>query len=359
MTTIKIDDFDISKLPKNCQDKNSGAFKTAVKAYFENDYGKSGLFATVKVDDEFIYVSQNKEPEEMLDSGIQLLQQGDYKKGKATLEELFANYPNNAAVLYNLGMICSDEGDLNRAIELLSQATKINTGHAHAWTALAVAHGRSNDLESAVKAANTAAQVDPDDPYVLRTAGTLIAQSGNHSRALALLEKAVKTAPDDPIALYSLAEFLRTSGVEENDNKSDELYERVIDLSPGTSLAAKAKDRRREFAYKGFRKAGDLRPDAVMYCLDALKKFSEMSTQTIGGVAMETATLGQGGIDIRNPDKSYKLRTIPGSYSGLNVVCILHSAIQKIAPGEDSGFDVQAEYEEALKLFNDNNNERQ
>ena len=46
MITIKIDDFDISKLPGNCQDKNSDAFTMAVKVYFENDYGKSGLFAS-------------------------------------------------------------------------------------------------------------------------------------------------------------------------------------------------------------------------------------------------------------------------------------------------------------------------
>ena len=89
-----------------------------------------------------------------------------------------------------------------------------------------------------------------------------------------------------------------------------------------------------------------------MYCLDALNKFNTMSPQDIGGVAIETATLGQSGLEVNNPDKLYQLRTIPGNYSGLNVVCILHTAVQKVSPGNDSGFDIQAEYDEALKLFN-------
>jgi tetratricopeptide (TPR) repeat protein len=186
---------------------------------------------------------------------------------------------------------------------------------------------------------------------VLRTAGSLIAQSGNKSEALVLLENAAKAAPHDSLALYSLAECLRTDSSDNNKQRADELYKRVIELAPGSPQAEGAKDRRRKIAYEGFRKVGELRPDAVMFCLDALQRLSKLSPQEVGGVAMETATLGQSGLDINNPGKTYELRTLPGNYSGLNVVCILHAALQKAAPGNDSGFDIQAEYEEALKLF--------
>jgi hypothetical protein len=66
---------------------------------------------------------------------------------------------------------------------------------------------------------------------------------------------------------------------------------------------------------------------------------------------IEAATLGQSGLDVNNPDKSYELRTLPGTYSGLNVVSILHTALQQIAPGNESGFDIQSEYDRALVLF--------
>ena len=348
---LKIEDFDTTNLPEDCRDKNQPSFKSAIQEYIERDYGKSGLFVTVEINNSLISVTQKKELENELEKGIVCLQKGDYKKGKSILQKLFYDYPNNSVVLFNLGMIYSDESDLNNAIELLTKATEIDNTHAHAWTALAVAQMRDNNIEAATKAANTAAQIDSNDPYVLRTAGTVIAQSGNNSGACFFLEKAAKLAPNDSISLYSLAECLRIIDIDKNRPRCDQLYKNVIDLAPGTPQAEKSKDRRRELAYKGFREVSELRPDAVMYCLDALNKFNDMTSESIGGVAMEAATLGQSGLEVNNPDKRYQLRTIPGDYSGLNIVCILHTAIQKVAPGNDSGFDVQAEYNEALKLF--------
>ena len=77
-----------------------------------------------------------------------------------------------------------------------------------------------------------------------------------------------------------------------------------------------------------------------------------MSHQEISGVAIETATLGQSGLDVNNANKTYPLRTIPGNYTGLNVVCIMYAALQQVAPNQDAGFDIKADYEAALRIFN-------
>ena len=76
-----------------------------------------------------------------------------------------------------------------------------------------------------------------------------------------------------------------------------------------------------------------------------------MSHQEVAGVALETAALGQSGLDVNNPNKTYQLRSIPGAYTGLNVVCIMYVAIEQVAPGQDVGFDIKSEYEEALRIF--------
>lgn len=280
------------------------------------------------------------------------LQRGIYSKGKAIFEELYAQYPANSIVLYNLGMVYSDEVNLAKAIDLLTELTRIKPDYAHGWVALAVAFMRNNQIGSANQAAQTAVKLAPNDPYALRTAG-YIASKLNESDASALLENAVRAAPKDPIALLALAENLLATHTDESIAKRvSALLTQVITFSPGSKHAERAEEILRDIAYKKFRQTSGLNQDAVVYCIQALEKFKGMSHQEIAGVALESATLGQSGLDVNNSNKTYQLRTIPGNYTGLNVVCILHTALQQVAPGQDAGFDIKAEYEEALKIFN-------
>lgn len=351
---VKIDEFDLTQLPKEHQDITDPSFKRYLKEHLELDNGKNGFFTNITIDNEYITFEPDNLAKEQSEIALDTLQRGNYPKGKKILEELLPKYPKNVVVLYNLGLVYSDEGNLSRAIDLLSTATIVNRKHAHAWTALAIAQMRNGDLVKAVEAAESAFEIAEDDPYVLRTTGSLMAQAGNTKDALRILEKAAQVAPSDSIALYSLAECLLAESAETNKKRADELYQKVMELAPGSPQAERAADRRRGFAYEHFRKEGELRLDAVMYCVDALKALSDKSTQEIAAIAMETATLGEGGLRIEDPDQKYQLRTLPGYYTGLNIVCILHTAIQKVAPGNDSGFDIKAEYEEALKVFKQN-----
>ncbi|MGD0962214.1 MAG: tetratricopeptide repeat protein [Methylomonas sp.] len=351
---VKIDDFDLTQLPAEHRDITAPSFNRYLREFLELDNGKNGYFTNITVNNEYISFEPDTQAKEQSDDALDALQRGNYPKGKKIFEELLPKYPKNIVVLYNLGLVYSDEGNLKRAIELLSTATAVHQEHAHAWTALAIAYMRNSNLEKAIEAANAAFEIAEDDPYVLRTAGSLMAQAGNTKDALRILEKAAQVAPTDSITLFSLAECLIADDKEANKQRADGLYKKVMELAPGSPQADRAADRRREFAYQGFRKTGDLRQDAVMFCLDALKDLKGKSPQEIAAVAMEAATLGEGGLSVDDPTQKYQLRTLPGTYSGLNVVCILHTAVQQVAPGNDSGFDIKAEYEEALKLFGKN-----
>ncbi|MBD9362273.1 hypothetical protein [Methylomonas fluvii] len=65
---------------------------------------------------------------------------------------------------------------------------------------------------------------------------------------------------------------------------------------------------------------------------------------------MEITALGQSGLDVNNPNKTYQLRAVPCNYTGLQVVFFMYVALTQVAPGQDIGFDLQAEYEEALRI---------
>ena len=94
-----------------------------------------------------------------------------------------------------------------------------------------------------------------------------------------------------------------------------------------------------------------LRPDVVMYCLDALRKYAEMGAKGTRQVAFEIALLGRGGLDINNPEPKYRLKSLPGRFSGLQLLSYMYVGFKRIEPGADIGADFSKEYQEALKAF--------
>ena len=89
--------------------------------------------------------------------------------------------------------------------------------------------------------------------------------------------------------------------------------------------------------------------DAVMYCLAAIKKFKE-EPDSLAPVTTEISMLGRSGLDINNPAQKYTLRSMPGNFSGLQLVCYMFVGIRQLAPDLDPGIDFAKEYHEALKL---------
>ena len=62
-------------------------------------------------------------------------------------------------------------------------------------------------------------------------------------------------------------------------------------------------------------------------------------------------SIGQSGLDVHNPDKLHEVRSISGRYSRLQIVCTFHVPFQQLALGQDSGFELSAEYADALKIL--------
>lgn len=352
---VKIADYDLSALPETCRDPNAPGFADTLIRHVSDEYAADGMFAKVSIEQDTLIIAEDPEAKAKCDEGLDALQRGVYATGKAIFETLLAEHPNNAIVLYNLGMVYSDEGNLGKAIELLSTLIRLKPDYAHGWVALSVAYMRNNQIIEADQAAQKAVQLAPNDQYALRTAG-YIASKLNEPEAAALLENAVRAAPNDPIALLALAENLLVTHKDDAIKKRvSALLTQVIDVAPGSKAAERAEEILRNIAYDKFRQTGSLNPQAVEYCLQALTAFQGLSHQEVAGVAMETAALGQSGLDVNNSNKTYQLRAVPGNYTGLQVVCFMYVALEQVAPGQDIGFDLKAEYDEALRLYQTGN----
>lgn len=154
--------------------------------------------------------------------------------------------------------------------------------------------------------------------------------------------------PDDPQAAFGLGQVLEAEG---ELGEADRLYKKAIDLSPDGPAAEAAKEARSGLAHRTFRGAvGGLRPDAVMYLLGAIQKFEAMPRQQVQQVGFEIAILGQRGIDPNDSTRKYTLRSLPGEFTGLHLLCLMHAAFRIIAPEQSIAFDLSKEYAAAQAL---------
>lgn len=56
------------------------------------------------------------------------------------------------------------------------------------------------------------------------------------------------------------------------------------------------------------------------------------------------------GIDVNDPSSKYELRTLPGTFTGTQLLCYEYVAFKQFAPDLNIGFDVAKEYEEARRM---------
>ena len=90
--------------------------------------------------------------------------------------------------------------------------------------------------------------------------------------------------------------------------------------------------------------------DAVYYMQGAMDDFARKSKQEIGQIVMEIALLGQSGLQINKPAIRYTLKNLPGEFSGLQLVSIMHAGIRWLDPNADTGTGLDREYEAALAM---------
>jgi hypothetical protein len=90
------------------------------------------------------------------------------------------------------------------------------------------------------------------------------------------------------------------------------------------------------------------RPEAYLYCLDALRRFEGKSRDQVFAVTSEISILGMNGID-HTSGKSYSLKAYPGeSFTGLQLLCLMYVGFKIYDPSIDSGLDFAEAYELAL-----------
>jgi len=349
---IAPEDFDAGLLPEHARQAGSREFKDEVRRFFERNLAAFAGWHDISVEDDKIRVSWKASPDkaDALSEIIRKLRDGEYQEGIQLLRFLLPSREKDAAVRYNMGMALSDTGELGEAEEHLRKAIDIRPDFTDAKVALGVALSRKRHWEQAASVLEEAVEEEPGNPYALRTlAACLLSMGRDAERATEYLREATAILPDDQQSWMNLGQALES---QDRIVEADPAYRKAVEINPGGPIAEAARRALSRIAERSFKQAGigGVRPDAVMYCVSAIEKFSKMSHAEIQRCAYEIAILGTKGISVNDPDKRYTLKSMEGSFSGLQLLCYQFVGFKRIAPHVDIGFDLSKEYEAALRI---------
>jgi tetratricopeptide (TPR) repeat protein len=348
---IPLGQFDLGLLPTASRQPGTEAFRDAVTAFFQAELRPVAERIQIGVDDKTIRVAwRSKADADPLEQAIGRLKSGDYGKGIQILRLLRKARPGDAAVAYNLGMALSDQGQLDEAVQILQGAAEQHPDGCNILVALGVAQYRSRNLAEAKKALEAAIAIEPDNPYALRNlGGCLVALGQDLDRAEECLRKSVAALPQDQQGWVGLGQVLEQRG---NLEEADDAYKKTLEINFNNQVAEVAKMGRSRIAQANMRQAasGDVRPDAMMYCLGALQKIETMSDAEVQKIGFEIAALGMKGINPTDSKKRYTLRTLPGEFTGLQLLSWMFVTWKRLKPDADIGFDLGREYQAALAL---------
>jgi len=68
-------------------------------------------------------------------------------------------------------------------------------------------------------------------------------------------------------------------------------------------------------------------------------------------ITLEIAMLGRQGLDINDPNPKYRLKSLPGTFSGLHLVSLMYVGMKRIAPTANPSIDLSAVYAMAEKVY--------
>lgn len=331
--------------------RSSSDFVQALITRYALQYASKGWNAVVTVDDEYVRVvaipERGIEPKAYV---LGLLKHRYLEDALPILEALYGMV-EDADIAYNYGICLSELGKIEESVKPLERCIKIDPHYANAYVGLGVSYlrlGRSADAENALR---QSVLIDPKNAFAQRNLAAVLARSGRLLEALPYFRQAVSLAPDDAGACYGLAQCLDELGGE-HQKEADRIYADVLKRFPDHPVAEMAKIAKNKIANAQLHHAvdGNVRMDAVFYMQGAMDDFAKKSKQDIGQLVMEIALLGQKGLQINNPDVRYTLKNLPGDFSGLQLLSIMHAGIRLLDPNADPGTGLDREYALALTM---------
>lgn len=143
-------------------------------------------------------------------NGQAALLAGDYPQAVKHLSRAAKLNPENAIVLYNLGMAQLMTADYKAAARSFDASDRWDVdGNTEALEGLALARREAGDYEGAISAFERAFAKVSRKPHLVAGMAVCEMEQGNMEYAKRILEDALITDPNDPVALFNLAVLMQ------------------------------------------------------------------------------------------------------------------------------------------------------
>lgn len=245
--TLATNDFDVSLLPLGARQRGTATFCEAVRTVLSAEFERLGGSFSIEIDNDVVKVKWTPPgpPAGALAQIVDKLKRGQYPRATTLLRLLSSGLPNDANLLYNLGMALSDTGKLNDAVNHLRRAVTIAPDFTNARVALGIALQRQGEQADALRVLREAVIRDGQNSWARRNLGACLLNAGANEEAEECLRRAVVLDPKDQLAMFGLAEALANLG---RLQEADEAYRRAIDIDPSSRIAELAGGERLKIA---------------------------------------------------------------------------------------------------------------
>jgi len=187
---------------------------------------------------------------------------GDFEGALAFLESLLEEAPDDAELLYNIGVLHGETGDVQHALEYMHRVLERQPDHAGALNFIGYTWAESGtNLDRAEEYINRALESRPDDGYIMDSLGWVyfmraqpLLEAGRRAdallyldRALRELERAAELTGGDPVISEHLGDVYLLL---EDKERALQVYEEALGQDPRSAeqprLAEKVERLRKE-----------------------------------------------------------------------------------------------------------------
>lgn len=283
-----------------------------------------------------------------LDRTLKLMGLGRFGDAKIELEELLRGDPKNTDLLYNLGIVYIELGEVEKAIEELLGCISLDPDYSNAYVALGLTYHRQGDLEKAKEHLLHAIKINPNNLFALRNLAYLLGKGGDIVKSLYYLKKAFNLHPYDPQIILDLALAYRNL---RDTEKSERYFRMLLHMNAPDALQAVALENLESLAVGEPQPLG-LSVDAVFHLVEAIRILREKTVLQVQEIISEITMLWRH-LNFEDPEARYTLRSLAEEFNSSQMVCIVYAALRQFQPGASIGVDLSEEYELATELAED------